>query len=197
LYKGSNRNEKYLPFDDMGGDCTSFTSQALWAGCLRDPREKSSNLQPVYWYDNVALKDPNLREGDWSTWIYASELYKFLTMVLDYTAIEYQGSVPYINGVNEEGARDLKWQNWLNSNRHFVQEGDVVFLDQDFGNWSHAVFIIGWGAQTYFPNQAQDPNIQKPLVVEHSTTFADNDWQPRAIDNTGGPIDRIAIVHID
>lgn len=61
------RNPVYLSFDGMGGDCTNFASQCLFAGC------GVMNYTPTYgWYYN----SPRDRSPSWSG---VSFLYNFLT----------------------------------------------------------------------------------------------------------------------
>ncbi|MGI6772742.1 MAG: amidase [Clostridiales bacterium] len=61
-----SRNPRYANFDNMGGDCTNFISQCLYAGC------RVMNYTPVYgWYYN----NLNSRSPSWSSVEY---LYKFL-----------------------------------------------------------------------------------------------------------------------
>ena len=60
------RNSKYYNFDNIGGDCTSFVSQCLYAGC------KTMNYKEhIGWYYN-SIKD---RAPAWSGVEY---LYNFL-----------------------------------------------------------------------------------------------------------------------
>lgn len=61
------RNPKYYNFDKIGGDCTNFISQCIYAGC------RVMNYKPeVGWYYNSV----NSRSAAWSSVEY---LYKFLT----------------------------------------------------------------------------------------------------------------------
>lgn len=61
-----SRNPKYYPFDIVGGDCTSFVSQCLYAG------SKTMNYTPVTgWY----YINSTQRSASWSGVEY---LYKFL-----------------------------------------------------------------------------------------------------------------------
>lgn len=51
------RNPRYMNFDGMGGDCTNFASQCLFAGC------GNMNYTPTLgWYFN----GPNDRTASWS-----------------------------------------------------------------------------------------------------------------------------------
>jgi hypothetical protein len=62
-----SRNPRYYDFENIGGDCTNFSSQALFAGYGRQ------NFKPTFgWYYN-SLND---RAPAWSSTEY---LYKFLT----------------------------------------------------------------------------------------------------------------------
>lgn len=51
------RNPKYLNFDELGGDCTNYASQCLYAGC------GIMNFTPVFgWY----YIDGNRRTASWT-----------------------------------------------------------------------------------------------------------------------------------
>lgn len=61
------RNPSYLDFSELGGDCTNFVSQCLYAG------SRIMNFTPVYgWYYQSASK----RSASWTG---AMFLHKFLT----------------------------------------------------------------------------------------------------------------------
>ncbi len=61
------RNPRYLDFEELGGDCTNFASQCLFAGC------GVMNYKPVFgWYYN----SPSDRTASWSGVQY---LYNFLS----------------------------------------------------------------------------------------------------------------------
>ncbi len=60
------RNPKYYNFDNIGGDCTNFCSQCLFAGC------KTMNYTPIFgWY----YTNLNNRTASWTGVEY---LYNFL-----------------------------------------------------------------------------------------------------------------------
>lgn len=62
-----NRNPAYLDFSKLGGDCTNFISQCLYAGC------NTMNPKPVYgWYYYNSYN----RTASWTGVQY---LYEFLT----------------------------------------------------------------------------------------------------------------------
>lgn len=51
------RNPRYMDFENLGGDCTSFVSQCMFAGC------NVMNYTPIYgWYYN----NPYDRSPSWS-----------------------------------------------------------------------------------------------------------------------------------
>jgi hypothetical protein len=62
-----SRNPAYYSFDGMGGDCTNFASQCVFAGC-----GVMNYTKDIGWYYNT----PNDRAAAWSGVQY---LYRFLT----------------------------------------------------------------------------------------------------------------------
>lgn len=62
-----SRNPIYYNFDPVGGDCTSFVSQSLYAGSLK----MNYNLENGWFYNNGYDKSPS--------WSGVEYLYKFLT----------------------------------------------------------------------------------------------------------------------
>ena len=62
-----SRNPAYYDFSDLGGDCTNFISQCIYAGCCQ------MNFTPTFgWF----YLSPNQRTPSWSGVPY---LYQFLT----------------------------------------------------------------------------------------------------------------------
>lgn len=61
-----SRNPQYYPFDKIGGDCTNFVSQCLYAGC------KVMNYTPTFgwYYINSTRRSPS--------WTGVQYLYDFL-----------------------------------------------------------------------------------------------------------------------
>lgn len=62
-----SRNPRYYNFDAVGGDCTSFVSQCLYAGS----NQMNYNLENSWYYKNGYDKSPS--------WSGVEFLYKFLT----------------------------------------------------------------------------------------------------------------------
>jgi len=60
------RNPKYYNFDNVGGDCTSFVSQCIYAGC----KVMNYNKNNGWYYNNGNDKSPS--------WSGVEFLYKFL-----------------------------------------------------------------------------------------------------------------------
>lgn len=97
------RNPRYLSFDGIGGDCTNFVSQCLYAG------SGLMNYTPVTgWYYNSS----NDRAAAWSGVVY---LYNFLTTnrsagpvasVVDKSKVE-------LGDVVQLGDKDGKWYHSL------------------------------------------------------------------------------------
>ena len=61
------RNPRYYNFDPVGGDCTSFVSQCLFAGC----QKMNYNFENCWYYNNGYDKSPS--------WSGVEFLHKFLT----------------------------------------------------------------------------------------------------------------------
>ena len=61
------RNPKYYNFDTVGGDCTNFVSQCIYAGC----KQMNYNRNNGWYYINGNNKSPS--------WTGVEFLYKFLT----------------------------------------------------------------------------------------------------------------------
>ncbi len=67
LFWALGRNPRYYDFSDLGGDCTNYVSQCLFAGC------KTMNFTPVFgWY----YKSSYDRAPAWTS---VNFLYDFLT----------------------------------------------------------------------------------------------------------------------
>lgn len=80
-----SRNSRYLDFEDMGGDCTNFASQCIYAG------SGIMNYTPVYgWYYN----NPYSRTASWTGVNY---LYNFL--------VTNRGAGPYARVTDVGDAR--------------------------------------------------------------------------------------------
>ena len=77
-----DRNPKYYNFDKIGGDCTNFISQCIYAGCNVMNYKKTTG----WYYKNTNDKSPS--------WTGVEYLYKFL--------VNNKGVGPQGNDANEE-----------------------------------------------------------------------------------------------
>lgn len=62
-----NRNPQYFNFDDLGGDCTNFVSQCIFAG------SNVMNYTPTFGWYYISLSDRS------PSWTGVNYLYNFLT----------------------------------------------------------------------------------------------------------------------
>ncbi len=62
-----SRNPRFYDFQDLGGDCTNFASQVIYAGC------GVMNYTPVYGWYYISLNDRA------PAWTGVNQLYRFLT----------------------------------------------------------------------------------------------------------------------
>ena len=107
------RNPRYFDFSGYGGDCTSFVSQCLYAGC------GVMNYTPVYgWY----YIDSGQRSASWSGTGY---LYNFLTAN---TSVGPFGTALGPFPLAEQLAE--------------IQPGDVAQLQNEAGQFYHTLLIV-------------------------------------------------------
>jgi hypothetical protein len=189
-YNLTANSPPYYEFPGDSGDCANFVSQALYAGGVKSNREKGWDRSEVL----ITDERPYYEFTDASkAWINAVYLDDFLlsiggTMVLSPTRIDH------VKGTSAE-SRQAAENNQPIFDGVNTQPGDVVFYNQEF-RWTHAALIVDWGNQTYFGDTTTSAQLQKPLVVEHSTDFVGSGYQPHSIDNTVGPVSEVSIIHI-
>ena len=107
-----SRNPLFVDFTGIGGDCTSFVSQCILAGCC------TQNFDPTYgWY----YADPNDRAPSWSG---VEFFYDFMTGNGNYpTRFSRVGPL----GMEIGGGRAVP--------------GDVVQLYDDVGDFYHTLLV--------------------------------------------------------
>ncbi len=89
------RNPEYFNFDTLGGDCTNFASQCIFAGA------GIMNYTPLYgWF----YKNTNNRTPSWTG---VEELYTFL---INNHTTGPQGKVVYLNEIEEGDIIQLKFK---------------------------------------------------------------------------------------
>lgn len=107
------RNPKYANFDGMGGDCTNFASQCLFAGC----GVMNTTPDTGWYYYSLAQRAP--------AWSGVEALYRFLTTnARNPAAVGSTG--PYATETRDP---------------RLVQPGDLVQLGDSAGHFYHTPVI--------------------------------------------------------
>ena len=129
-----SRNPLFTNFAGRGGDCTSFVSQAIYAGSCQ------MNFTPDFGWYYISETD---RAPAWSSVEY---FYDFITGAPEFAS--QNGNVgPY--GIITDAMG--------------VFEGDVVQLSDDTGDFYHTLIITGFsGGQTLVSAHTNDA-LDKPL----------------------------------
>lgn len=112
-----SRNPLFENFTDVGGDCTNFISQAVYAGSC------AMNYTPTFGWYFVSLSD---RAPAWSG---VEAFYDFMT-----------GSGDFAPSVLREGPFGYVTE------RRYAELGDVVQLADESGDFYHTLMITGFGA---------------------------------------------------
>ena len=107
------RNPKYYNFDNLGGDCTSFVSQCLFAGS----KKMNYNYENGWYYNNGYDKSPS--------WSGVKYLYNFLTKNKGYGP---RGTVSTIDNVELGDIAQLSFDGTNFS--HSLIIVDIDFLQQ-------------------------------------------------------------------
>ena len=130
-----DRNPLFVDFTGQGGDCTSFVSQCILAGC------GVMNYTPTFgWY----YLSPEDRAPAWSG---VDELYRFLTEV-DAFATQNGGSGPYGQNAAVAQAIDL---------------GDVIQLRNRNDDYYHSLLISGFTDDDILVCAHSDDALDRPL----------------------------------
>ena len=111
-----SRNPAYYNFDGVGGDCTNFASQCLFAGCgvMNDTPDSG-------WY----YRSPRDRAAAWTGVEY---FYRFLTANGENAAGVGNGAGPF---AVETDMRDL-------------EIGDFVQFGRETGDFYHTPIVVGF-----------------------------------------------------
>ena len=130
-----SRNPLFFDFTGRGGDCTSFVSQCLFAGC------GIMNDTPTYgWYYVSAVN----RAPAWSG---VDELYDFLIGIPEFA--EANGGVgPYATVATEPSQ---------------VEVGDVIQLSNAEGDFYHSLIISGFTPNDVLVCAHSDNALDRPL----------------------------------
>lgn len=105
-----NRNPDYYNFDSLGGNCTNFISQCIFAGSL------VMNYTPVFGWYYISLK----RRAP--AWTGVNELYKFLTTNL--------GVGPFGIQTEKENALIGDIIQFANSSNHYYHTSIITKIDR-------------------------------------------------------------------
>ncbi len=196
-----NPNPEYQSLDAVGGDCTNFVSQALYAGGF-----KKNEVWEGY-RQKLLASAPTYEKGAADPWTVAGYLRQFLLNEVSGTEeVVSPTSLAHVNGSSSVEAAKSNQAIFEGKN---IQPGDVAFYIQDEtlanrypGNpgspyvWTHAAIVTQVGPQTYFPDLETEAKISKPWVVDHSIDWVKEGYQPRSIDNTKGVVYYISVIHI-
>lgn len=130
-----SRNPLFLDFTGRGGNCTSFVSQCLFAGC------GVMNYTPTFgWYYRSA-------DDRAPAWTGVDELFDFLTGARDF-AEQNGGTGPY--------GRDAMVA-------ETVELGDVVQLRNTNGEFYHTLIISGFTDNDILVCAHSDDALDRPL----------------------------------
>lgn len=111
----NDRNEEWMEYDEIGGNCNNFISQCLYAAGIPMDYEGESTVQWKWYSDDI-----NLSESDWGrvpSWTGVNAFYDYC-------------------GLNEGSGLS----GWVNENVFSAQPGDII----QFGaadEWRHSVIV--------------------------------------------------------
>ena len=130
-----SQNPNFASFAGIGGNCTNFVSQCLFAGC------GVMNFTPTFgWY----YRSPDDRAPAWSG---VNELYRFLIGTPEFVSTN-GGVGPY--------ATDAR-----TSRR--IELGDVIQLQNEEGRFYHTLIISGFSDNDILVCAQSDDALDRPL----------------------------------
>ncbi len=129
-----SRNPLFIDFTGVGGDCTSFVSQCVLAGCC------TQNYTPTFGWYYVSAND---RAPAWSG---VEFFYNFLI-----------GTGGYPNHLSRVGPVGIQ----VRANR--IEPGDVVQLYNDVGDYYHTLIISAIEAGEIYVCAHSDNALDRPL----------------------------------
>ncbi|MBR2354598.1 MAG: amidase domain-containing protein [Clostridia bacterium] len=130
-----SRNPLFYDFAGVGGDCTNFVSQCIYAGC------GIMNYTPTYGWFYITSTD---RAPAWSG---VEELYRFLTEVPEFRSAN-GGSGPY--------AQDAR-------TARSIELGDVVQLQNEESKFYHTLIITGFTENDILVSAHTNDALDRPL----------------------------------
>lgn len=130
-----SRNPLFSDFTGLGGNCTNFVSQCIYAGC------GVMNYTPTFgWF----YRSPNDRAPAWTG---VNELFSFLTGAPDF-ANANGGTGPYASD-----ARTARQ----------IELGDVIQLANENGSFYHTLIISGFTEGDILVCAHSDDALNRPL----------------------------------
>lgn len=128
------RNVLFEDFTGGGGDCTNFVSQAIYAGCCQ------MNFTETFgWY----FRSVNDRSPSWTG---VEAFYDFMTGSGDFApVVTRSGPFGYLADVSE------------------VEEGDVVQLADESGDFYHTLIITGFDGDEILVSAHSNDALDRPL----------------------------------
>ena len=132
-----SRNPLFLDFTGLGGNCTNFVSQCIFAGC------GVMNFTETFgWYYISASR----RAPAWSG---VDELYDFLTGNPEF--LRANGGIgPYATELRTDRAVEL---------------GDVIQLSNSSGNYYHTLIVTGYDSRGLLVSAHSDDALDRPLTT--------------------------------
>ena len=130
-----SQNPVFGNFAGIGGNCTNFVSQCIYAGSCKMNYKKTFG-----WY----YIDQNNRAPAWSG---VDELYSFLTGAPDFIA-NNGGYGPYATDARSASRIDL---------------GDIIQLAREDGSFYHSLIITGFTDNDILVSAQSNDALDKPL----------------------------------
>ena len=130
-----SRNPLFLDFTGRGGDCTSFVSQCVFAGC------GVMNYTPTFGWYYISSAD---RAPAWSG---VDELFDFLTSAPDFASAN--------GGIGPRGFDVMRGED--------VGLGDVIQLANENGDFYHSLIISGFTEDDILVCAHSDDALDRPI----------------------------------
>ena len=149
-----SRNPLFLDFTGRGGDCTSFVSQCVFAGC------GVMNYTPTYGWYYISSSDRA------PAWAGVEEFFNFVTAAPEFAAAN-RGIGP--RGFDVSRAED-------------IAIGDVIQLSNSEGRFYHSLLISGFTDDDILICAHSDDALDRPLstynyaslrIIHIEAAFAD------------------------
>ena len=138
-----SRNPLFFDFTEIGGNCTNFVSQCIFAGA------PVMNYTKTFGWSYI---DQNDRAPAWSG---VDELYNFLIGAPDFIS-NNNGYGPYATDAKTAGRIDL---------------GDIIQLARDDGNFYHSLIITGFTDNDILVSAPSNDALDKPLSEYNYTSL--------------------------